>query len=230
MAAQDSPVGPPVDTAPAARPGPVTLTGRYGRVERLNAARHGDALWDAFRADDSIWTYLPFGPFPDRRQFDIWLDERLAQDDPYFYAVTDVSGRALGVAALMEIRPQARVIEVGAIVLSPALQRTPLATEAQYLLARYAFDTLRFRRYEWKCNVLNAPSRHAAARFGFTFEGLFRSHMIVKGRSRDTAWFSIIEDEWPARKAAFELWLAPENFDADGRQKVSLRALNARKD
>ena len=116
----------------------------------------------------------------------------------------------------MEIRPAMRVVEVGHIVYSPALQRTPLATEAQFLLMRYAFETLGYRRYEWKCNALNAPSRRAALRFGFKFEGLFRQHMIAKGRNRDTAWFSILDSEWPARKAAFERWLAPENFDSNG--------------
>ena len=126
----------------------------------------------------------------------------------------------------MEIRPAMRVIEVGNIVYAPALQRTPLATEVQHLLARYVFETLGNRRYEWKCNALNAPSRRAAARFGFTFEGLFRQHQIVKGRNRDTAWFSMLDSEWPARKAAFERWLSPENFDGAGRQKVSLASLN----
>jgi RimJ/RimL family protein N-acetyltransferase len=124
--------------------------------------------------------------------------------------------------SLMEIRPTHRVIEVGNIVYSPALQRTPLSTEAQYLIARYAFETLRYRRYEWKCNALNAPSRRAALRFGFSYEGLFRQHMIVKGHNRDTAWYSMLDSEWPARKAAFERWLAPENFDSNGRQKTKL--------
>jgi RimJ/RimL family protein N-acetyltransferase len=127
----------------------------------------------------------------------------------------------------MEIRPAMRVIEVGNILYSPALQRTPLGTEAQYLLARYAFETLGYQRYEWKCNALNAASRSAALRYGFAFEGILRQHMIVKGRSRDTAYYSMLEREWPARKAAFERWLAPENFDAQGRQRVSLSELNA---
>jgi RimJ/RimL family protein N-acetyltransferase len=126
----------------------------------------------------------------------------------------------------MEIRPAMRVIEIGHIVYGTPLQRTPLATEAQYLLARYVFETLGNRRYEWKCNARNTASRNAALRFGFTFEGIFRQHMIVKGRNRDTAWYSMLDGEWPARKAAFERWLAPENFDADGRQKTSLSALN----
>ena len=142
--------------------------------------------------------------------------------DPYFYAIVEPDGRAVGLAALMSIRPEMRVIEVGNILLSPRLQRTPLATEAQYLLARYAFETLGYRRYEWKCDALNAPSRRAALRFGFRYEGIFRDHMIIKGRSRDTAWFAMLEAEWPARKAAFERWLAPENFDAAGAQRERL--------
>ena len=146
------------------------------------------------------------------------------RDSPYSYAVVN-AGRAVGIATLMEIRPAMRAIEVGHIVYSPALQRTALATEAQYLLARYAFETLGYRRYEWKCNALNAASRRAALRFGFTFEGILRQHMIAKGRNRDTAWYSMLDSEWPARKAAFERWLAPDNFDADGHQKTPLSAL-----
>jgi RimJ/RimL family protein N-acetyltransferase len=147
-------------------------------------------------------------------------------DDPYSYAIVDRSGQALGIATLMEIRPSMGVIEVGHILYSPALQRTPLGTEAQYLLARYAFETLGYRRYEWKCNALNAPSRRAALRYGFVFEGVLRQHMIAKGRNRDTAFFSMLDSEWPARKTAFERWLAPENFDADGQQRTSLSELN----
>src|SRR5665647_1712889 len=134
--------------------------------------------------------------------------------------------RAIGITTLMEIRPAMRVIEVGHVVYSPALQRTPLATEAQYLLARYAFETLGYRRYEWKCDALNAASRRAALRYGFTYEGTFRQHMIAKGRNRDTAWFSMLDSEWPARKRNFERWLALENFTADGKQKIGLSAMN----
>src|SRR5262249_35470053 len=153
-------------------------------------AAHGAALWEALRGHDAVWTYLPNGPFADGESFAAWLAPRAKLADPYCYAIIDgASGCAVGIASLMEIRPAMRVIEVGHIVYAPALQRTPLATEAQYLLAAYVFDTLGYRRYEWKCNALNAPSRHAAARFGFTFEGIFRQHMIVKGRSRDTAWY-----------------------------------------
>jgi RimJ/RimL family protein N-acetyltransferase len=221
------PVGPPVDPKPAQRPGPVTLTGRYGRVERLKPEHTAD-LWKAVEGHDHIWTYMSsYGPFADFAAFARWVPERIALDDPYSYAVVEPSGRAVGIATLMEIRPAMRVCEVGHIVYSPALQRTPLGTEAQYLLARYVFETLGYRRYEWKCNSLNAPSRRAALRYGFKFEGVLRQHMIAKGRNRDTAFYSILDSEWPARKAAFERWLAPENFDSEGRQRVSLAALNA---
>src|SRR5512132_4093207 len=221
------PVGLPVDATPAQRPGPVTLDGRYGRVETL-AARHGADLWRAYAGHDHIWTYMStYGPFADETAFGKWFDSRLALEDPYSYAIVDRGGHALGIATLMEIRPAMRVIEVGHIVYSPALQRTPLGTEAQYLLARYAFETLGYRRYEWKCNALNAPSRRAARRYGFVFEGILRQHMIGKGRSRDTAYYAMLDGEWPARKAAFERWLAPENFDAQGRQRTSLSELNA---
>jgi len=223
----EPPLGPRVDASPALPPGPERLAGRFGRVEKLDPAAHGQGLWEALRGHDAIWTYLPNGPFADGDSFAAWLAPRAKLADPYCYAIVDsASGRAVGIASLMEIRPAMRVIEVGHIVYAPALQRTPLATEAQYLLAAYVFDTLGYRRYEWKCNALNARSRHAAARFGFTFEGIFRQHMIVKGRSRDTAWYSILDSEWPARRAAFEQWLDPANFDPLGRQKVSLAELN----
>jgi RimJ/RimL family protein N-acetyltransferase len=195
------PVGAPVDATPAQRPSPVTLAGRYGRVERL-AQHHDAALWNAVKGHDHIWTYMSYG-------------------------IIDRSGQAVGIATLMEIRPAMRVIEVGNILYSPALQRTPLGTEAQYLLARYAFETLGYRRYEWKCNALNAASCAAALRYGFVYEGTFRQHMITKSRSRDTAYYSMLDSEWPARKAAFERWLAPANFDAQGRQRTSLSELNA---
>jgi RimJ/RimL family protein N-acetyltransferase len=220
------PVGVKLDATPARRPEALVLEGRFGRVEKLDATRHGAALWQAVKGDNATWAYMGYGPFPDEAAFAQWLAERPRLEDPYSYAIVAPDGRAVGVATLMEIRPAMRVIEVGNIVYSPALQRTPLATEAQYLLARYVFETLGNRRYEWKCNALNAPSRRAAVRFGFTFEGLFRQHQIVKGRNRDTAWFSMLDSEWPARKSAFERWLAPNNFDTAGRQKLSLSALN----
>jgi RimJ/RimL family protein N-acetyltransferase len=221
------PVGPPVDTTPAQRPGPVTLTGRFGAVARLDAKAHSAALWEAMRGHDHIWNYIPAGPFSDAATFTDYIRACEQNPDRYFYSVMN-GERPVGIISLMEIRPAQRVIEVGNIVYSPALQRTPLSTETQYLLARYAFETLGYRRYEWKCDALNAPSKRAALRFGFSPEGLFRQHMIVKGRTRDTAWFSIIDSEWPARRKAFETWLAPDNFDADGRQKTSLSALNGR--
>jgi RimJ/RimL family protein N-acetyltransferase len=223
----DLPVGPPVDAKPAPRPYTISLCGRFGSVERLAPARHGDALWAALEGYDWVWAYLAYGPFADKPAFAAWLAEREKLADPYYYAVVDKAGRALGLMTLMSIRPDMRVIEVGNILLSPALQRSPLATEAQFLLARYCFEMLGYRRYEWKCNALNAPSRRAALRFGFAFEGIFRNHMIVKGRSRDSAWFAMTDADWPARKAAFARWLDPANFDAEGRQKTRLSELNA---
>jgi RimJ/RimL family protein N-acetyltransferase len=218
------PIGREVDARPAEWPGAVTLSGRYGTVERLQPAQHGANLWEAVRGHDRLWTYMAYGPFADEGAFSSWLASRETLTDPCYYAIVTPAGRAVGLATLMSVRPDMRVVEVGHIVLSPALQRTALATEAQYLLARYAFETLRFRRHEWKCDALNGASRQAALRFGFSFEGVFRDHMIVKGRSRDTAWFAMLEAEWPARKAAFERWLAPENFDAAGAQRERLGA------
>ena len=214
------PVGLPVDVAPAQPPGPVTLEGRYGRVERLGS-RHAADLWKVYAGHDHIWTYMSsYGPFADAGAFSRWFASRLTLDDPYSYAVVDPGGRALGIATLMEIRPAMRVIEVGHIVYSPALQGRPLGTEAQYLLARYAFETLGYRRYEWKCNALNAASRSAALRYGFVYEGTLRQQLIAKGRNRDTAWFSMLESEWPARKGgvralAFAGELRPGGAAAD---------------
>jgi RimJ/RimL family protein N-acetyltransferase len=226
IAAAELPVGPPVDVTPARRPEPIVIEGRYGRLEKL-AAHHAAALWDAVTGHDHIWTYMSsYGPFTDGKAFADWVVSRTRLDDPYSYAVINPAGNAVGIATLMEIRPEARSIEVGHIVYSPALQRTPLGTETQYLLARYAFETLGNRRYEWKCNALNAPSRRAALRYGFMFEGVLRQHAIAKGRNRDTAYYSMLDSEWPARKEAFERWLAPDNFDGQGLQKKSLSTLN----
>jgi len=220
------PLGSEVDATPALRPGPVRLDGRYGHLEKLDQ-RHGETLWEAVQGHDALWAYMHYGPFRDRSAFAAWIGERVRLDDPFSYALVDPRGQALGIATLMEIRPAMRVIEVGNILYGPPLQRTALATEAQYLLARYAFETLGYRRYEWKCNALNAPSRRAASRLGFTFEGIFRQHMIVKGRNRDTAWYAMPDGEWPVRKLAFERWLEPENFDNQGRQRMRLTALNS---
>jgi RimJ/RimL family protein N-acetyltransferase len=223
----EQPVGPVVDATPAERPGPVELEGRYCRVEALDPLSHGEDLWRAFAGDDTLWTYFAHGPFATERSFAEWLDQRAALPDPFSYVVIDSGkGTAEGILALLEIRPAMRVIEMGSIIYGRALQRTPAATEAQYLMARYAFEELGYRRYEWKCDALNGRSRRAAQRLGFTFEGIFRQHRIVKGRNRDTAWFAILDGEWPARKLAFERWLDPENFDADGRQLVGLSSLN----
>lgn len=219
------PVGPLVDATPADRPGPVTLTGRFGRVEKLGA-HHAPGLWDAVKDHDAIWTYMPgYGPFADAAEFAAWVESRAALPDPYSYAIIDHGGRVLGVCAVMEIRPAWRVCEMGHVLYSPALQHNPLATEAQYLVARYVFETLRYRRYEWKCDNNNAPSKRAALRLGFGFEFVMPQHVIAKGRNRDTAWFSMLDGDWPARKARLERWLAPDNFDMTGRQKTSLSEL-----
>ena len=218
------PVGKAVNATPAQRPGAVTLSGRYGSLVPL-ALSHTGALWEAVKGQDALWIYMSAGPFADLAGFSCWIASRVNDKDTQSYAIFDLNGAVLGLAVLMEVRPAMRVCEVGSILYAPALQRTPLGTEAQYLLARYAFETLGYRRYEWKCNSLNAPSRAAALRYGFTFEGILRAHMIIKGRNRDTAYFSIREDEWPARKTAFEKWLAPENFDAGGKQKKRLEEL-----
>ena len=213
------PIGLPVDATPAPRPGPVTIEGRHGRIEKLEP-RHTADLWAAFAGHDHVWTYISTdGPFADEPTFTAFIARRAALPDPYAYAIIDASGRAVGYFTLMRINPEMRVIEVGHVLYSPTLQRTLLGTEAQYLLARYAFETLGYRRYEWKCNALNEASRRAALRYGFVYEGTFRQHLIAKGRNRDDAWFSMLDSEWPARKAAFERWLDPANFDAQGRQR-----------
>jgi RimJ/RimL family protein N-acetyltransferase len=219
----DLPVGTTVDSTSAQKPGAERLQGQFGCVEKLNAQRHSRDLWKAVQGNDLIWTYMSaYGPFANEPAFAEWLERREKLEDPYSYAIVDNAGAAVGIATLMEIVPAMRRIEVGHIVYSPALQHTPLGTEAQYLLARYVFETLGYRRYEWKCNALNAPSMRAAMRYGFTFEGILRAHMIAKGRNRDTAYYSMLDSEWPSRKAEFERWLAAANFDAAGQQKTRL--------
>jgi RimJ/RimL family protein N-acetyltransferase len=224
-----TPIGPRVDASPAKRPERTTLPGRLVTLTPLDPVIHGDALYEGTRGGgaDSLWLYLFEGPFPDREAFDMHLQRMAASEDPLFFTILDrASGTAAGYAAYMRIEPAHRVIEVGSILYTPRLQQTVQATEAMYLMARHVFEDLGYRRYEWKCNALNAPSRRAALRFGFTFEGIFRQHMIVKGRNRDTAWFSMLDSEWPVRKANFERWLDPSNFDPDGRQKIALSAVN----
>ena len=222
------PIGLPVEKSGAApRPGPVTLKGRYGRLEKLRPDHWSD-LWAAFAGHDRVWTYISTdGPFADPSEFAAFIAKRAAADDPYAYAIVDLQDRAVGYLTLLRIVPVHRVIEVGHVLYSPSLQRTRLGTETQYLLARYIFETLGYRRYEWKCDALNAASWRAALRYGFIYEGTFRQYMIAKGRNRDNAWFSMLDSEWPSRKRNFERWLALENFDGDGRQKISLAALNA---
>lgn len=200
------------------------LDGRLVRLEALSA-RHTDDLWEAIGkpAHTGLWRYIPVGPYPQREAFTRFVAERSPAPDVQWFAILSKATRRVeGVLALMREDKIHRVIEVGGIILGPCLQRSAAATEAQYLLARHVFETLKYRRYEWKCDDRNAPSKSAATRLGFTFEGVFRQHMMVKGESRDTAWFSMLDSEWPARKAAFEAWLSPENFDAEGRQKSRL--------
>lgn len=222
------PIGLPVaDNRPAPRPGPVTLKGRYGRLEKLGP-EHAVDLWDVFAAHDRVWTYISTdGPFATKDEFVAFIGKRAVSADPYAYAIVDPTGHAVGYLTLLRIVPEHRVIEVGHVLYSPALQRTQLGTETQFLLARYVFEALGYRRYEWKCDALNAASRRAALRYGFVYEGTFRQNMITKeGRNRDVAWFSMLDSEWAERKRNFERWLDPQNFDTEGRQKISLASLN----
>jgi RimJ/RimL family protein N-acetyltransferase len=212
------------------RPAPprTAMAGRYCVVEPLDPARHAADLAAANAADGGArnWTYLPYGPFADGQEYRAWLDRAAARDDPLFHAVIERrTGAALGVASFLRIDTANGVIEVGHINFSPLLQRTIAATEAMALMMARTFDELGYRRYEWKCDSLNAASRAAASRLGFRFEGIFRQAVVVKGRNRDTAWFSILDREWPGLKDAFARWLDPGNFDAAGRQAQSLAAL-----
>jgi RimJ/RimL family protein N-acetyltransferase len=216
--------------SPRPRPQRRVFEGAYVRLEPLDAARHGDELFKAGSGSEAerLFRYLGEGPFADRAEFERWLERSAASEDPLFFAAIDQgTGRVEGRLSLMRIDAANGVIETGHLMFGPRLAQTRAATEAIYLLARYSFDELGYRRFEWKCNDRNEPSKRAALRFGFAFEGVFRQHMVIKGESRDTAWFSIIDREWPARRRAFERWLAPGNFDEAGRQRISLSALNA---
>jgi RimJ/RimL family protein N-acetyltransferase len=207
-------------------PAGLTLEGKRIRLEPLEADDHAADLFAAFSGHDALWDYMPYGPFSSASAYHRWVKDHQGRNDPVFFTLRDTStGHALGVTSYLRISPEAGSIEVGHICLSPALQRTPAATEAMYLMMDWAF-TAGYRRYEWKCNALNLPSRHAAQRLGFSYEGVFRNHAVIKGRNRDTAWFSVINSEWPALREAFAAWLSPANFDAAGRQRERLSDLS----
>jgi len=199
------------------------MKGRYVELDRLDPARHGHSLWREVGGLDkaAYWQWMADGPFATREDLDENLAAKAVSTDPLYYAVL-VNGEAIGHASYLRIEPKHRVIEIGGLMFGPSLQRTRAATETIFLMAKHAFEVLGYRRLEWKCNALNEPSRRAALRFGFTFEGIFRQHMIVKGENRDTAWYSIIDCEWPNHRAKFERWLYPANFDAAGLQKSPL--------
>jgi RimJ/RimL family protein N-acetyltransferase len=225
----DLPLGEKLDWKPASQPTSVPLRGAHILVRPVDAENDAVPLFSVSHPPDgeqAIWTYLPDGPYesPDHlRQMLAWAET--SEDPLYFTLVRIIDERPVGVASYLRITPEFGVIEIGHIWFGLQLQRTTAATEAIYLLARHAFDDLGYRRLEWKCNALNAASRRAAERFGFTFEGVFRKHQVVKGRNRDTAWYAIIDDEWPAIRRGFESWLAPENMDGEGRQRRSLGEL-----
>jgi RimJ/RimL family protein N-acetyltransferase len=223
------PIGEPViGWTSRERPARIGIDGTHCRIEPLDVDRHAADLFEAYgqAPDASDWTYLFVGPFADFEAFREYLTKAAASSDPLHYTVIDATSRkAVGTLALMRIEPVHGVIEVGSVTFSPLLKQTRISTEAQYLLMRYAFEVLGYRRYEWKCDSLNAPSRKAALRLGFEFEGIFRQAIVYKGRNRDTAWYAIIDKDWPHIKRAFERWLDDGNFDANGRQRASLAQL-----
>jgi len=221
------PIGWPLpDWVPPPAPARTAMPGRYCTLEPV----HDRFVPELFAAashdgDGRTWTYLPYGPFSSEEEYRSWLRRDAFGDDPLFWVVIDtVTGRAVGQASYLNIKPAQGTIEVGHIYFSPLVRRTRAATEAMYLMMRRVFES-GYRRYEWKCDALNAPSRAAAERFGFSYEGIFRQATVTKGRNRDTAWYAAIDSEWPALSAAFEAWLSPDNFDEAGRQKASLREL-----
>ena len=226
------PLGLPVpDWKPCDWPSREAMLGRFCRVEPLEVETHGDDLHAAFLLDSegANWTYLPYGPFPEKGPFLEWLHKQADGKDPFFHAYIDLATeKVVGMGSLMRINPAAGSIETGHLHFSPLMQRSPISTEAMFLKMCRAFDELGYRRYEWKCNDLNAASKNAALRLGFTAEGVHRQAGVVKGYNRDTAWFSILDSEWPAVKAGFQDWLAPENFDAEGQQRNRLQDLMAK--
>jgi len=223
---QSRPLGAPVPGwAPPPLPDGSGMEGRYARLEKLDADRHAGPLLRAFDGHDAVWDYMPDGPFSSAAQFHCWMHGAAAREDMLFFAIEDRdSGRYGGLASYLRMKPAAGSIEVGYIAMAPGLQRTRAATEAMYLMMNWAFGA-GYRRYEWKCDALNRPSRRAAQRLGFSFEGVFRQAAVVKGRNRDTAWFSVIDREWPALDAAFRQWLSPASFDGCGRQAERLSDL-----
>lgn len=228
VSSQDAPLGADVpEWRPPPAPERTTHEGAWMRLEPLDASLHGAALFDAYAGADAVWDYLPYGPFATKDAYLRWLEPMAASKDPLFFAICPRSGGgAAGVLSYLRVTPVHGVIEIGHLNFAPRLQQTPAASEAVFTLIDHAF-ALGYRRVEWKCNALNAASRRAAERFGFQFEGVFRQMMVVKGRNRDSAWFSIIDREWPALAEAHRQWLSPENFDADGRQRRALSELTA---
>ena len=230
--ADERPLGVELDWAAVERPARKPLRGSHVLLRPVDAATDAVPLYEVSHlphGDPAIWTYLPDGPYDDPAHLGRMLAWAETSEDPLYFTLVRLSDeRPLGIASYLRITPEFGVVEIGHIWFGVPLQRTTAASEAIYLLARHAFDDLGYRRLEWKCNALNAPSRRAAERFGFKFEGVFRKHQVVKGRNRDTAWFSITDDEWPAIRRAFEAWLSPDNFDRDGLQKRSLAQLTAR--
>jgi RimJ/RimL family protein N-acetyltransferase len=226
----EKPVGESVTWTPVERPARKELRGRTVLLRPFDPGRDAEPFFRETHTPDgdpSIWTYLPDGPYESVEQMRAALAGAAESEDPLWFTIVPAGGEPAGRVSYMRIDPAMGVIEIGGIFFGPRLQRTTASTEAIYLLARHAFEDLGYRRLEWKCNALNEPSRRAAARFGFTFEGIFRQHMIVKGHNRDTAWFSIVDGEWPRIAAGFEAFLAPENFDAEGRQRRPLAELIA---
>ena len=221
----ERPLGPKVDPVPpGSMPDRRPLHGMWMLLEPVSAELHARDLFDSITGKDDVWTYMGYGPWAEFEAFEAWLKERETARDPWFYAfIRRDTGKACGMGAFMRCDAPNGVIEIGHIWMSPALQKTREATEAIFLMIRHCFDDLGVRRLEWKCDALNAPSRKAAARFGFEFEGIFRQHMIVKGRNRDTAWFAMLDKDWHVIRAGFERWLRPENFDEKGRQKAKLQ-------
>jgi len=213
-----------VTSLPAERPSGAVLEGRFARLEPFRAETHAAQLHDACAAHDALWDFMPWGPFSSSSAFHRFMTAMIADPAWEYYAVCDLAGHALGKAAYLRINPEHGVIKVGGITFSPVLQRSPIASEAMILMMRWAFAH-GYRRYEWKCNARNLASRRAAQRLGFSFEGVFRQHMVVKGVNRDTAWFAVTDGDWPALSEAFDIWLSPANFDGAGQQRERLSAL-----